>query len=73
VNRWDDLPRIEGVYHFGTIDLSENDWSTKQALPPYLSYVKICACIFPDLLREVTDYPGKALNLKLGDSNEKGE
>jgi hypothetical protein len=24
VNRWGHLPKIEGVYHFGTIDLSEN-------------------------------------------------
>jgi hypothetical protein len=43
--------------------------STKQALPPNLGHVKICACSFPELLREVTDYPGKASNLKLGDNN----
>jgi hypothetical protein len=28
---------------------------------------------FLGLLKEVTDYPGKALNLKLGDSSGKGE
>ncbi|MDH5696697.1 MAG: hypothetical protein OEZ00_08910, partial [Dehalococcoidia bacterium] len=58
---------------FNFILLVSPKCSTKQALSPDFGHVKICIRSFLELLKEVTDYPGKALNLKLGDSNEKGE
>jgi hypothetical protein len=42
-------------------------------LPPNFGHVKICIRSFLELLKEVTDYAGKASNLKLEDSNGKDE
>jgi len=67
------LAKNRGSISFWHHRFIRNHLSTKQALPPNLGHVKICIRSFLELLREVTDYPGKAVNLKLGDSNEKDE